>query len=213
MTNEEFIESITLDGEEWRDIPGFEGLYMASSEGRIISLGRNRRLKNGVVYRAEPILRKQTIRTSNGIPYYRVGLVDEYGKEYNKTTHRLVALAFHENPNKYSDVDHINRNSLDNRACNLRWCTRKMNMANEETRKIVALCHKGETRPGEWRAVVRIGDDGIKIYKRMSDAVSDGFSQPSISHVCRGDKKTHCGYQWVYLDEYEGTISSSISPV
>jgi len=27
MNNQEFLKSITLDGEEWRDIIGFEGLY------------------------------------------------------------------------------------------------------------------------------------------------------------------------------------------
>jgi hypothetical protein len=41
MTNEEFIQSIALPGEEWKDVPGFEDVCMASSEGRIISKGRN----------------------------------------------------------------------------------------------------------------------------------------------------------------------------
>lgn len=31
MTNEEFIESIRLEGEEWRDVVGFEGYYMVSN--------------------------------------------------------------------------------------------------------------------------------------------------------------------------------------
>lgn len=31
MNNQEFLKSITLDGEEWRDIIGFEGLYKVSS--------------------------------------------------------------------------------------------------------------------------------------------------------------------------------------
>lgn len=40
MTNEEFIKSVSLEGEEWRDVVGFEGLYMVSSFGRITSLFR-----------------------------------------------------------------------------------------------------------------------------------------------------------------------------
>ena len=40
MTNEEFIESIRLEGEEWRDVVGYEKLYMVSSLGRIVSLSR-----------------------------------------------------------------------------------------------------------------------------------------------------------------------------
>ncbi|WP_394800226.1 NUMOD4 domain-containing protein, partial [Bacteroides finegoldii] len=34
MTNQEFIQSITIEEEEWRDVIGFEGLYMVSSLGR-----------------------------------------------------------------------------------------------------------------------------------------------------------------------------------
>lgn len=40
MTNQEFIQSITIEQEEWSDIIGFEGLYMVSSLGRIVSLGK-----------------------------------------------------------------------------------------------------------------------------------------------------------------------------
>lgn len=39
MTNEEFIKSISLEGEEWRDVAGFEGRYKVSSLGRIVTLG------------------------------------------------------------------------------------------------------------------------------------------------------------------------------
>ena len=38
--------------------------------------------------------------------------------------HRIVAEAFHANPENKPTVDHINRVRTDNRACNLRWATR-----------------------------------------------------------------------------------------
>ena len=37
MTNEEFIKSVSLEGEEWRDVVGYEGYYMISSYGRLLS--------------------------------------------------------------------------------------------------------------------------------------------------------------------------------
>lgn len=40
MTNEEFIKNISFEGEEWRDIKDFEGLYMISSCGRILSCSK-----------------------------------------------------------------------------------------------------------------------------------------------------------------------------
>ena len=41
MTNEEFLKSITLEGEMWKDVAGYEGCYMVSSLGKVISLGRS----------------------------------------------------------------------------------------------------------------------------------------------------------------------------
>lgn len=214
MTNKEFIESIRLDGEEWRDIDWLKGLYAVSSKGRFISLSRLKRVHGEFYYKTEPILMKQSIRYSNGIPYYTIGLTGGDGKQYRKTAHRLVCSAFHDNPNNYSDVDHINRNSLDNRAENLRWCTRKMNMANENTKKILAICHKGADHSYRWRPVIRIKDGiALQYYKSITEATIEGYNGHNITQVCRKEKRTHRGYQWVYADEYDGEITSfSSSP-
>ena len=40
MTNQEFIESISLEGEIWKDVIGYEGLYMVSSFARIVILSK-----------------------------------------------------------------------------------------------------------------------------------------------------------------------------
>lgn len=45
--------------------------------------------------------------------------------------HRLVAEAFHENPEGKSDVAHTDNNGLNNSADNLRWATVRENMADK----------------------------------------------------------------------------------
>lgn len=57
MNNQEFIKSITLDGEEWRDIIGFEGLYKVSSCGRVVSLERYVNNRYQDVYKQPHLLR------------------------------------------------------------------------------------------------------------------------------------------------------------
>ena len=39
MTNEEFIKSISLEGEIWKDVIGYEGLYILSSTYKCNFLG------------------------------------------------------------------------------------------------------------------------------------------------------------------------------
>lgn len=134
MTNEEFIESIKLDNEEWRDVVGYEGLYMVSSFGRVIGLPRVFIRNKGINKKDYRILKNVKYQYGNLI-YYRVSLSKNYERK-NVRVHRLVADAFIPNPYNYPFIDHIDRNGQNNNVSNLRWCTQKMNMNNENTRVV-----------------------------------------------------------------------------
>lgn len=99
--------------EIWKDIEGYGGLYQVSNLGRIKSFKQNKLGK---------ILRMQI--THDG--YYTVGLSkDNYSKQCK--VHRLVAKAFIPNTNNLLEINHKDKNKLNNNVDNLEWCTRQYN--------------------------------------------------------------------------------------
>lgn len=198
--------------EEWRDIKGYEGLYMVSSKGRIKSLPRNRICsKAGHLYMTKESILKGTTR-HNG---YQVVSLCKDGNENHFQVHRLVALTFLVKPDAQHDiVNHINENPSDNRVINLEWCTTKENLnygtcnqrqgesrrQNGIERKVLAKRNKLELYGAE-KPVICIDDDGciINSFRSISDAArSLKISSSHIISCCKGKRNSAGGYKWVY---------------
>lgn len=209
MTNEEFIESIRLEGEEWRDVVGYEKLYMVSSLGRIVSLKRcvvrKHPNKSDSNYTTEPRLCHTFF--SKHSPYER--FVFYHKRPYRRLVHRIVAEAFVSNPNNYPEVDHINDNPRDNRACNLQWCTPKMNSSKESHRKAVSIGLLGHVASNRTPIVcLKLDGDLVKIYPSMRHAELEGYSHSAIHKVAHNKRKSHGGgYKWMYLSDYESLVN------
>lgn len=106
--------------EIWKDVAGYEGDYQVSNLGRVKSLKAS-----------DELIMSQTLNTSG---YYKINLFKN-GKRINSRVHRLVAEAFHPNPeNKYS-IDHIDGDRLNNNVSNLRWATTQENQWNRKANK------------------------------------------------------------------------------
>lgn len=88
--------------------------------------------KNGNFYsrRYSDIPHKIKTNTTGNGKYQIARLVKRDGTYGTFLIHRLIAETMCEKPEGKYEVDHINRNSLDNRPCNLRWVTHSENMKN-----------------------------------------------------------------------------------
>jgi hypothetical protein len=116
-----------LPAEEWRDIPGYEGLYQVSSLGRVKSLERvvNHR-RHGTQRVSEKILKATQNSTGRlTVPLYR-GAMRTSG-----LVHRLVAITFLGDSPKGMEACHNDGNHLNNHVDNLRWGTRSDNMRDK----------------------------------------------------------------------------------
>lgn len=113
------IQDDSYLGDEWRDIPGFDGVYQVSNTGYV------RRLRRHVPHRTcghmyAPAMLMKISLDEDGYP--QVGLTKNHHGD-NHAVHRLVAEAFIPNPENKPTVNHKNGNKQDNNVNNLEWAT------------------------------------------------------------------------------------------
>ena len=95
------------------DVPNFPD-YLIFRNGSILSK------------KSRKFLKQNTINT-NG---YKIVSLHKDRKQYCKSIHRLLGLAFLPNPENKRCIDHIDRNKLNNKLCNLRWASHSENNYN-----------------------------------------------------------------------------------
>lgn len=100
--------------EEWRDIPGYEGLYQVSNEGNVRSIRFNK-------------IRNMKAWLNQGYPTVELCVNNQ---RYTVGVHRLVALAFIPNPENKPQVNHKDRNKANDDVSNLEWVTGSENVAD-----------------------------------------------------------------------------------
>lgn len=209
MTNEEFIRSVSLPGEEWRDVVGYEGLYMVSSCGRIASVASEfSQIQFGErrVRQLERRIKKLYIQ--HGSPYFRVSLARDGGK-HTYLVHRLVAASFLPNPLNLPYVDHIDDDPANNNISNLQWCTASYNNSKKHHREASSVSHMG--RIDEKRIPIVQLQEGklVRKFNSIHEAGLSGFTRSSIQSVLKGKLRRHRGYEWMYLTDYESQVSKS----
>lgn len=157
--------------EEWRDIKGYEGLYLVSNLGRVYGIKRKNILHPGL--------------TEKG--YLSVGLSKD-GKGTSKKVHRLVAKAFL--GESKLEVNHKDGDKTNNRVDNLEYCTRSQNIRHAikegllQSRKPVAM----------------IDNNGniIKTFKSISEAEAQTGAF-AVGRACKRHIRAK-GYYWSLIE-------------
>lgn len=103
-----------------RQIPGYEGLYDVTSEGRVISCARRD-------VAGKWLKEKDLRQTHNATSRPSVQLYKDY-QVVKKTVHALVALTFIGPRPAGADICHWDDDPFNNRASNLRYASRTENL-------------------------------------------------------------------------------------
>jgi len=141
---------------ELKFIPDTNNMYMVTNDGRVFSLYKRGWMKHNMV----------------GCGYHQVGIYDK--KNY---VHRLVADAFvcGKSDDK-NEVDHIDRNKLNNHYTNLRWVSHGENSRN----KIYNGCKRYRTdckrkKPWEFRIYLNSNKRITKFF--LTEAECDKYAE------------------------------------
>jgi hypothetical protein len=197
LPTDEFTEVEGRAQEFWKDIPDWEGLYQASTHGRIKRLPLELVYSDGQRhYYPEKIYNPPV--AGNG--YKLVTFRRPGGEQQRFYVHRLVAETFLEKPNGCDTVNHLDANKANNRIDNLEWTTQSGNMSH-------AIHHYGTLGPIYMRPVVCVetGDE----FESCADAArwlagitsNIKSSSWSIHQVASGNRHTALGYRWKFKEE------------
>ena len=169
--------------EIWKPVVGYKGLYEVSNLGRVKGI-------SGKILR--PVVRNHG--------YLAVYL---YGKENRKiaSVHRIVAEAFLDNPNEYTEVNHKDENKANNEVSNLEWCNHRYNTnyGTTQARRAAKMINGPKAK-----AVDQLAMDGtyIRTFPSMAEVKRVlVFDQANIFSAINGKYTQAYGYKWRYSTE------------
>lgn len=152
---------------QWKEIEFTEGLYSCSEDGEIRS-NKSGRILSG------------SVRPDG---YRGIGLMMPTGKQKTFMLHRLVASLWCEGEFETAQVDHKDKNRLNNHPSNLEWVTQEANLMRRDN-----TSHKEK--------VVLISPQGIEVEVEVlyQFVKQEDLHYQSVQKLIRGTQTKHKGW-------------------
>lgn len=163
-------------------LEGFSGYEIFPEEGKVWSYKRNK-----------------FIGVKNKYGYIVTALQDDNKVSHFWSLHRLIWTVVNGEIPKEMEINHLDENPSNNSISNLSLVTRKENI-NWGTRNERA----SKTRVKKYgKSVVALKDSVPKMFFPSTLICKKfGFSHSCVAACCRGERKTHKGYEWRFQEEY-----------
>ena len=173
----------------YKSIKGYEGIYEINELGKISSIDRKVKSKDGKIMKFKGRDLKPQISKKG----YSIVRLYKNGVAKNWKVHRLVAEAFLPNPDNLPEVHHLNHDTKDNRAENLKWVTIY------------------EQRDDHWKAAISkangtklhvVGHGIDKIFISSLEVERElGIANSYVSQTAKGKFKQAKGYKIYFADQ------------
>lgn len=207
-----------IQGEIWKPIKGYEGIYYISNLSRVKRVTPRGKFKERLLY-----------KSLNDSGYWCVSLCKN-GKAKSKRVHRLVAEAFIPNPENKTQVGHKDETRTNDSLENLEWVTpeENCNMPLHKLRITASLTGRKdslETKLKKRNAhlgakshlygkrgknnkfskpILQYSKNGgfLREYENAEEAYrATGIASSHIRECCRGLRKTSGGYCWKFKNK------------
>ena len=167
--------------EIWRWVVGYEGVYMVSNFGNVMSVPCMQTRRGHQYYKVG----MEVLSHDNGRGYKVISLYKD-GIQHQTTVHRLVAEAFIPNKENLPEVNHMDGNKSNNHVENLEWVTKSENIRHARDVLNVFTANRRLTE----EQILAIREDG-RTEKEIGHLY--GISQTSVNAIKIGKTYKNIG--------------------